>query len=203
MIKQEFNPVAKDTRQFIQFCKRLENSDLQDTPTMEPQMPTTKKAYKNKKKRSHKNDTLYTNIQAKTASKRYDATATCLLHGVGHSTNDCTIIKAHADRMKATYKAQDLVVKQAYKKKQELHAFVANEVEKHMMNKKCRIPKKKRKPPPSKPTEVTSTEVAVISEDTQNLPDLDHSSHLTLDDGQSSTTTNNSSTSKNTFDSQK
>ena len=167
---------------------------------MEPQMPTTKRAYRNKKKRSHKNDTSYANKQAKTASKRYDATATCLLHGVYHSTHDCTIIKAQADRMKSTYKAQAPGAKQAYKKKQEFHALVASEVEKHVMNKNSRIPKNKRKYP-STPAEITYTEVARVPEDVQALTNLDLSSCLTSDDGQSSATTNNSSTSENTFDS--
>ena len=62
---------------------------------------------------------------------------TCLIHGPGHSSDNCQVLKAQAECMKATYKAQTPDGKKKLKDKQDLSTLIADQVEKQLSKKKC------------------------------------------------------------------
>jgi len=130
MTHQGFDPIAATEREFIQFCERLERTEEQNGH--QPNEPRSSKHKKNKNKCPSATNSEGGGKRQKTGTSRYDASKTCLIHGPGHSSDDCQVLKAQAERMKATYKAQTPDGKKKLKDKQELNALIADQVEKQL-----------------------------------------------------------------------
>ena len=126
MILQDFDPLQKTVREFIQFCERLEQ--VEHTDGSVPVKNPPKKGGTNAKKRTH-------DSKSKGESTPKDG-KNCLLHGdnCGHSTDQCYTLKAQAKKMKMTYDSQAPEKKKAYEQKQELNALVAAAVENAINN---------------------------------------------------------------------
>ncbi len=127
MLLQDFDPVDHTVQEFVRFCERLESTE--DKPI--PKKKNTEKV-QDEKKTQHKQKRKRQQGDARRESSGKGTN--CLLHGsdCGHGTDDCYSLKAQAKRMKNTYDAQAPDKKQGYKKKQEMHALIAEAVEQAM-----------------------------------------------------------------------
>ena len=138
MILQDFDPLQHTIPEFISFCERLEQVELHESSAVIP----------NAKKSSEKAGGSKKRKNANTGNEKNPSSITkdCMLHGenCGHSTNECRTLKAQAKKMKENWEAQAPDKKRAFKKKQELHALISEQVEVAMKrNKRKRIEEKK------------------------------------------------------------
>ena len=137
MTCQGFDPIAGTVCEFIQFCKRLEWTKKQTDH--QPNEPWSSKQKKNKNNLPSNTINEGGGKRQKTGTLRYDASKTCLIHGLGHSSDDCQVLKAQAKYMKDNYKAQTPEGKKKLKDKQELNALIADQVEKQLSKGKCKV----------------------------------------------------------------
>ena len=130
MILQNFDPVTNSLDDFVSFCKRLKQADTVSDP-----------ANNSRSTKSNKNST--TTASGSKSKRKCDGWSSkdCLIHGrnCGHTSHECTTIKAQAQNMRATYNAQTKEGKKKLQEKHELNALVAEAVSKALVaNKKKR-----------------------------------------------------------------
>lgn len=123
MLLQDFDPVGHTVQEFVRFCERVEATE--DKPEPKKKNSKSDNGSGAKKARAHARD-------EDSGTKKTKGSKDCMLHGTdcGHSTDQCYTLKAQAKRMKGMYEAQAPDKKKEFKKKQELHAIVAEAVEK-------------------------------------------------------------------------
>ena len=92
-----------------------------------------------------------------------------MLHGTNtsHNSEDCTVLKSQAKKMKGMYKAQPNERRSQYKKTQELQAIVASSVARAIksIKKKGKVNKSTKKPRKSSTDEFNAFETMSISDD--------------------------------------
>lgn len=127
MVRQDFDPMIFTIAEVIEFCERMERVGDADATN------------NNNSKDNHKSSNgKKVNKSKKRRSDDEDETKYCMLHGNNntHGTAECRVLKAQAKKMKGTYEAQHPSQKKAYKDKQELHALIAESVERALKMKK-------------------------------------------------------------------
>ena len=117
-IIQGFDIMQHTPNEFVEFCERLEGiEDEPDTKTKNSNEKTSQNKH-GKNKRRHK------------STESSEDKHVCMLHGPGHSTNDCKVLRTQAKRMKASYDAQTPEGKRNWKKTNETNAIIEAVVEK-------------------------------------------------------------------------
>lgn len=117
-IIQGFDIMQHTPNEFVEFCERLEG--VED----DPEAKTNKES---NEKKSQKNNKF--KKRTKPTESNEDKPV-CMLHGPGHSTDECKVLKTQAKRMKASYDAQSSDGKKNWKKKNETNAIIQAVVEK-------------------------------------------------------------------------
>lgn len=153
MVLQDFDPTDASIQDFIAFCERMERVELADGGH----------STSNNNNKSGNRENGSSPEKTPRSTKRFrsrdddEGDQECLLHGKGgHSSHECRTLKAQARRMNNTFGAQHPSKKKEYKDKQELHAIIAESVERALKKKKRKAPSKKDK----------------VSEDLQNLENI-------------------------------
>lgn len=102
MTCQGFNPISGAETEFTQFCKCIERTeDFDPSVTNENENPSQGTGKKLKRKVNFKQEP-----QGSNKKKCCNENAACMSHGKGQWTQDCTVLKAQVENMKASHKAQ-------------------------------------------------------------------------------------------------
>ena len=109
-IIQGFNILEHTPNEFVEFCERIESIET-DEP--EKPKPSTDKDADGKKKGKRKR-----------GGEDSSSTKVCMLHGPGHSTEECKVLQAQAKRMKGAYESQTPEGKKQWKRRDEMNAIV-------------------------------------------------------------------------------
>ena len=112
---QGFDIMQHTPSEFVEFCERLESVEDDETPKKKSDSNSTEKNSRGNKRN-----------QKQRGSDKHQSkdTPTCMLHGPGHSTEDCKVLRSQAKRMKATYDAQSPPGKKNWKAKNEANAII-------------------------------------------------------------------------------
>ena len=153
-IMQGFDVVSHTPSEFVEFCERLETVEDGDGTTK-----TSNTTKKEEPKVQHKGKRKY---EGSTNTKANSSGKTCLLHGPGHSTDECRTIQHQAKRMKATYQAATPEGKKAWKKREETNALVAEVIE--ALNKKKGSERKRKNTPELQALDFTNMRVSSDSD---------------------------------------
>jgi len=177
MVLQDFDPLAGDTNDFVAFCERMEQFESTDGGSTTGSKASKQKASggskaskdsasgRSKKRRRAEVITIDDDLEG-------DGPV-CLLHGPGHSTNECKVLKEQAKKMKANWAAQHPKKKKAFQQKQELNAIVSSAVEEALKKKAS----KKRKAKTEEMKMIDNFEMLSLSASDASLDsDLDESS---------------------------
>ena len=114
---QGIDILSNTPQELVEFCERLELvEDIEES--------------KNERKSSKKSSSSKHEKEDSRKRKSETSTKVCLLHGPGHSTDECRTLQAQAKRMKSTYQSQTPDGKKSWKKREETHALVAKIVKK-------------------------------------------------------------------------
>ena len=131
MVLQDFDPLQHTVPEFVSFCERMEQIELQEGTA-----PTSTKN-QNKKGSGQSQPSMSKKRGRESTEQQSSTDKYCMLHGPNsHPTSQCRTLQAQAKRMKATYEAQTPENKRKLKEKQELHAIIAESVEQALKNKK-------------------------------------------------------------------
>ena len=109
-IIQGFNILEHTPNEFVEFCERIESieTDAPDKPKPSGDKDGEGKKKGGKRKRTETGST----------------TKVCMLHGPGHSTEECKVLQAQAKRMKGAYESQTPEGKKQWKRREEMNAIV-------------------------------------------------------------------------------
>lgn len=130
-VRSGFDPIEHDIREFVERCERVEL-----TETLEIKNKETKSSNNNKNKgnslgtrstphRSGGNN----NKGSKWSAKSSEEAPTCPLHGKGHSMDNCKVLRAQAEKMKAMFMAKSYEQKaDERKKKRKIAEISKNEI---------------------------------------------------------------------------
>ena len=154
---QDFDTSQRTPEELLDFCENLE--ELEELE----QQKHTKKAGKESKAKTNK----------KRGSEKEKGTYHCMLHGVNssHNTDECTVLKSQAKKMRGMCNAQPNDRKAKYKQQQELQAIVASSIAHAMKD----LKKKKRKRSAEstksrkKSSEVNAFENMSLSDDSEKV----------------------------------
>ena len=123
---QGFDIMNHTLMEFVEFCERLELLEESPNGGSKSENPSSEEQTTGKrgKKRGRDNTNHKPKTQAHKNQGKPKENAICMLHGPGHSTEDCRVVAAQIKRMKATCETQSPEGKRAHKKTQETHAIV-------------------------------------------------------------------------------
>ena len=121
---QDFDTSTSTPSDLQDFCENLEELEALEEHNAKGKATKEDKSKKSSRKRT--NDSSSSSRNGSSKGEYF-----CMLHGVNttHDSNDCTILKNQAKKMRGMYNAQPDERKSKYKKTQELHAIVAASVE--------------------------------------------------------------------------
>lgn len=127
MVLQNFNPTIHPLADFVEFCERLERIEAQ-----EGNNPTNGGGKRKKPEQKSENG----------KRKNSGGSKFCMLHGENrtHTTEECRTLKFQAKKMRAVYDAQAPDQKANYKKKQEIHAVVADKMDELVKDGTLKLP---------------------------------------------------------------
>ena len=130
---QGFDPQANTVNDFVQFCERLETTEGSES--------VGQLSIPRKRQKEQKSDRP--NKKPKGQLKNFVGDVpTCLLHGPGHSTEDCKVLQAQVKKLKSSYSKKGSSTepsssspsKGKFYSKKEIHTMVAKEVQKAWNN---------------------------------------------------------------------
>lgn len=130
MVLQDFDPLASNIAAFVAFCERMEQFEAADgsAPNKQSKQKTASNGQGSKDSASS-----VSKKRRRTDYGRSEEGAegrVCMLHGPGHSTDECKVLKDQAKKLKANWSAQHPQKKKSFQQKQELNAMVSNAIAK-------------------------------------------------------------------------
>ena len=153
---QDFDTSQKTFSDLLDFCENLEELEELEQQTNTKKTGNKKDSGRTKKRKA---ESEYSE------SKKYY----CMLHGTNtsHNSEDCTVLKSQAKKMKGMYKAQPNERRSQYKKTQELQAIVASSVARAIksIKKKGKVNKLTKKSRKSSTDEFNAFETMSLSDD--------------------------------------
>ena len=143
MTVQGFDPIEHSLQELSEFCERQETAE-----EMNPQSAVNAQKRGNKRKHgarpeadadSHGENTAFSGAKSseEAPKKKSKPNKWCVLHNTNkHDTNECKVLLAQAERMRAMWKAKNPDVKhQQDKKKKDMHALIDEMLAEHIQSK--------------------------------------------------------------------
>ena len=153
---QDFDTSQRTFADLLDFCENLEELEELEQQTSTRKTGSKKENSRNKKRKAES--------EFSEGKKYY-----CMLHGNNnsHNSEDCTVMKNQAKKMKGMYKAQPSERRAQYKQTQELQAIVASSVARAMksIKKKGKVKKSSKKSRKSSTDEFNAFENMSLSDD--------------------------------------
>jgi len=138
MVLQDFDPLAGDTAAFVAFCERMEQVEATETTEKSNGQQKAASRSKSSKETAPKGNKKRRRNVANDSENNDQETPVCMLHGPGHSTDQCKVLKDQAKKLKANWSASK---KKKAPQSQELNAIVSSAVEAALQG---RIPRKRK-----------------------------------------------------------
>jgi len=144
-VRSGFDPMEHDIREFVDRCERVELTEgIETSKNINQNSSNTNSSNKKHKGNGHGTRSTHHRSEGNNKGSTWSAKSSeeapvCPLHGKGHSMGDCKVLRAQAEKMRATHMAKSHEQKSEERKNKRKFAGVSKEDLNALIEEKLKI----------------------------------------------------------------